>query len=128
MGRLILLLTLPLLAACATPRQTCLVAATRDLATVDQLIAETEANLQRGYAIEPEYYTGSQVGLCVGNGLYTGLGWTYCTVPQTRVRARPVTIDRTVEQQKLRDLKKVRVRAEREARTKLESCDATYPQ
>lgn len=127
MRSLILLAALPLLAACATPREQCLVSATRELTLIDSLIAETQGNLQRGYAVDRQYYTGTRLDLCVGNGYYRGLGWTYCTVPDTRVVDRPVTIDRSVEQQKLRDLRQVRARAEREARTRLEQCNATYP-
>ena len=43
---------LVLLAACGTPQEQCIRYNTRDLRTVDRLIAETEGNLDRGYAIE----------------------------------------------------------------------------
>ena len=45
-------LTLAALAACGTPQEQCISCNTRDLRTVDRLIAESEGNLQRGYAYE----------------------------------------------------------------------------
>ena len=48
----ILTTVLVLLTACGTPQQRCIGAVTRDIRVVDMLIAETEANLARGYAFE----------------------------------------------------------------------------
>ena len=42
------------LAACATPREQCIGQATRDLRVLNSLIAETQGNLARGYAIEEQ--------------------------------------------------------------------------
>ncbi|MBD3765401.1 MAG: hypothetical protein IE927_11935, partial [Rhodobacterales bacterium] len=50
--RVLPVLTLIALAACGTPREQCIARETRDLRTVDRLIAETEENLRRGYALE----------------------------------------------------------------------------
>jgi hypothetical protein len=46
------LVSLALLAACGTPQEQCIDRATRELRTVEGLIAETQANLDRGYALE----------------------------------------------------------------------------
>ncbi len=126
MKRMIPLLLLPLLAACATPRESCVSAAQKELVTIDRLILETRANLQRGYAIDREYYTSSRVDLCVGSRRH-GFGWNYCSVPTTRVRERPVTIDRAAEQRKLSELQQARKRAAQEAQNKLAYCNAKYP-
>ena len=40
------------LTACAAPKERCLLQAQPDLTEIDALIAETEANLDRGYALE----------------------------------------------------------------------------
>ena len=48
--RLILIPLVLLLAGCATPKENCIKSANKDLAVVDRLIAETQANLTRGYA------------------------------------------------------------------------------
>ena len=50
----VLLISLSLLAACGTPQEQCIAAGTRDLRVVEKLIAETEGNLKRGYALEEQ--------------------------------------------------------------------------
>ena len=46
-------LLLPLiLTACGTPQERCITQQTRDLRGVDGLIADTQRNLDRGYAVE----------------------------------------------------------------------------
>lgn len=40
------------LAACGTPQERCIASATRDLQVVNDLIAETEGNIARGYGYE----------------------------------------------------------------------------
>ncbi len=133
MKRMILLLLLSALAACATPRESCLKSATKDLAIVDELILQTQANLSRGYAIDREAYISSRVDLCLGSGNYgyrgrgVGVGWTYCTVPDTRYREKPVPIDGATEQRKLAELKQTRARLVREAEAGLAQCNAKYP-
>ena len=51
MNRVVLPLLL-VLAACGTPQEQCIGRATRDLRTVERLLAETTANLDRGFAYE----------------------------------------------------------------------------
>ena len=48
----IALTTIILLAACGTPQEQCINAATRDARVVDRLIREAEGNLARGYGYE----------------------------------------------------------------------------
>lgn len=132
MNRLILLALLPILAACSTPRESCLRAASRDLVVVDRLIAQVQGNLARGYAVDREPYVTSTVDLCVGNrgyrGIYGGgVGFSYCSRPVTRYRANPVAIDRQTEERKLRELKQTRARLEKQVNANLEACNARYP-
>ena len=47
----VLPLLLLALAACATPQEACINRATRELRTLDDLIAEQRATLARGYAV-----------------------------------------------------------------------------
>ena len=47
-----LLILIPLLVACGTPRENCVAKVTRDQRVVERLITETEQNLKRGYAYE----------------------------------------------------------------------------
>lgn len=51
MPRPLRLAALGLLAACATPQEQCIARETRELRIVESLLAETEANLRRGYAL-----------------------------------------------------------------------------
>ena len=133
MKHLILLLALPALAACSSPRETCLKAATKDLAVVDRLIAETQANLSRGYGIERETYVSNSVDLCLGSGrpLYgrhnVGVGWTYCNRPTTKVRRTPVAIDQAAERRKLNELKQTRARLVKETQSQVTQCNRLYP-
>ncbi|SDL27673.1 hypothetical protein [Aliiruegeria lutimaris] len=120
------LIALLALAGCATPRESCLSTAQRELATIDKLIAETQANLARGYALQREYYTTSRVTMCAGSRR-NSLAWNYCTVPETRVREEPVAIDRATEERKLRELKQTRKQAEAEAQQKIAYCEAKFP-
>jgi hypothetical protein len=119
-----------LLAACATPRQACLRNATADLAVVDRLIAETEANLNRGFAIDREPYVTSGLEFCLGNAARrqnVGVGFTYCNTVETRYREVPRAIDRTAERRKLAELRDTRARLDRQARASIAACEARYP-
>lgn len=132
MRNLILLLALPALLACAPTRQTCLRAATQDVAVVDRLILETQQNLARGYALDREAYVTNSVDLCLGSnrvgfGTGVGVGWSYCNTPTTRYRERPVAIDRAAEQRKLRELQQTRARLIKESEAALEQCNLRYP-
>ncbi len=131
MKQTILLLLAPLLlAACATPRQACLATASRDVATIDRLILETRTNIERGFAVDRELYTGTRVDLCMGSGggrHHRNVGWSYCMVPETRVLSTPVAIDTTLEKRKLAELLEARKRAEKAAAERIGYCDTRYP-
>lgn len=55
---------LTLLAACGTPQEQCIQRNTHDLRTVDRLIAETQGNIDRGYALEDVTITEEHLGYC----------------------------------------------------------------
>ena len=126
-------LALPLLvlfSACGTPQEQCIRQNTRDLRTVDRLIAETEGNIERGYAFETitEYDD----------------YWTYCPQPQVPDAAhvpdrlclqeravtvqRPKAIDLNDEARKLASLKTKRVELSRRAEALIASCKEQYPE
>ncbi len=94
---LALTLTILTLAACATPQERCEAQATRELNTINDLIDETRANLQRGYALETR--TEPRVGLtfCGGNYGHT----RFCTGTRLIERKVPVAIDLEEERKKL---------------------------
>lgn len=124
-------LTLAALAACGTPQEQCISRNTRDLRTVDRLIAEAEGNLDRGYAFETitvyEDY------------------WTYCEQPRPPegepippprlcLDERPVTVERAKaidlqdEARKLAGLKEKRKELARRAEAVIAQCKAEYPE
>ncbi|WP_128515882.1 hypothetical protein [Tabrizicola thermarum] len=125
------LLMLCALAACGTPQEQCISRNTRDLRTVDRLIAETQGNLDRGYAFETitvyEDY------------------WTRCPLPPVAegeppppprlcLDERPVTekrakaIDLNEEARKLDSLKAKRRDLARKAEAVIAQCKAQYPE
>jgi len=130
MKRLVFL-TLATLAACGTPQEQCISRNTRDLRTVDRLIAEAEGNLARGYAFETVT-------------VYEDY-WTYCAQPRPAegqpappprlcLDERPVTtqrpkaIDLRDEARKLEGLKAKRVELARAANAVIAQCKAEYPE
>jgi len=123
--RLVTLAALCLLAACATPREACLRAATAELRTLDRLIARTEADLARGYALEREPYSAATLDFCVGSGRFhdgLGLGLRYCPDVETRYREVPVAIDPAAERRKLAQLRSRRAEEAQRAAAAAEAC------
>lgn len=116
----------PLLAACATPREACVNRASKDLRVLNTLIAETRANVDRGYAIEREAYVTTGFQMCVRSGTDTVEG-VWCRHPETRYRDRQVAIDPAAELRKLRNMRIKRDQLEREARARVAACDRAYP-
>lgn len=114
-----------LLAACASPLERCEARATHDLRVIDSLIAETEANIARGYAISrtPEHET--RLELCM---LPSDSPFLFCEVDTIVMREHPVAIDRAEERRKLASLTAARQEAEARARRALAACRAEYPQ
>ena len=84
------------------------------------LIAETQANLDRGYAIETVNEPRVGFAFCTGRSSNIVL----CTASESNVRDRPVAIDLAAEQEKLDGL--VTKKRELEVRTRraLAQCDA----
>ncbi|MBT9246948.1 hypothetical protein KM031_12860 [Gemmobacter fulvus] len=129
MRRLILLL--PLLAACGTPQEQCISSVTRDQRVVEKLIAETQGNLDRGYAMER--YTTYE------------MDWRNCGRPHHKpgtkpapprmcweeipvTRTRPKAIDLAAEASKLRQLQDKRAQLSRSAQPAIAQCRAQHPE
>ncbi len=131
MKQLIPILLLPALAACATPRDSCFRQASKDLNVVDDLIQQTQQNLQRGYAVQQQPYVTSTVDVCWGGGPFPGpgpgFGWNYCNQPTTTYREVPVAIDTQAEKRKLAELQQTRARLQKETNSRIAQCDGQYP-
>jgi hypothetical protein len=119
------LLLLPL-AACATPQEQCVAAATQDLRVLDALIVETRANIQRGYGVEEEIVPSNGFTYCFGNWGYNS-GINFCSNPGTTTVERAVTIDLDEERKKLRGLEQSRRDAVTRTERALAACEARFP-
>jgi len=125
------------LLACATPQEQCIYEATRELHTVESLLAEVEANIARGYAWEEYQQTTPQ--------------WVQCMVPVppppgvvpppppqmmsslclrdvTETLRRQVPIDPAAEARKRDGLRAKRAELNRAATTRIAQCRALYPE
>jgi len=127
MRQFLLLLLVPLVAACATPREACEARATKDLRVLNRLIAETRANVDRGYALEKETYVATGFRMCVQTDNDT-VHTVWCRHPETRTRTKQVAIDPAAEQRKLRNMIVKRDQLEREARAQVAACQRAYPE
>lgn len=110
------------LAACADPRTRCEAEATRDLRTIEALIAETETNIARGFSIARETDVRPSLQVCLAGDLVQ-----FCSVNEPVVRERPVAIDRAAEQRKLVSLRERRAELQAPTRAALAQCAAQFP-
>jgi hypothetical protein len=132
---LILIPALAALTACGTPQEQCITASTRDLRTVDRLIAETKTNLSRGYAYETEEITRTEWVICeyipvppaTPGGPVPPPKPRYCLDDVTDTIRREVAIDPGLEQRKLAGLQSKRKELGRAASAAVIACQAKYP-
>ena len=127
-------LTLLLLAACGTPQEQCIARNTRDLRTVERLIAESEANLGRGYALEKRTERYRTFEPCLlpsppdANGNPQPPRRAMCPDTRTRTYTVPKSIDLDLEARKLAQLKDKRKQLARAAEPVIAQCRAEYPE
>lgn len=124
------LLMLALLSACGTPQEQCINAGTRDLRTVDRLIAETEANIDRGYALEEVTITQEHWGYCHQHQPegQTPLPPVPCLVEHDITVERAKAIDLADEAKKLEGLKAKRQELAKAAAPLIAQCKAEFPE
>ena len=124
------LIILPLLglAACATPRESCIAAASRDLSVVSQLITQTELNVARGYGIDTRQEVRSIPRICYDERADGTIRTEICDETYVRDVDVPVALDLDSERAKLRQLKEQRARLEGPTEAAIRQCMATYPE
>lgn len=99
-----ILLPLIALTACTTPREDCINSVTRDTRIINSLVAETQGNLSRGYAIAEEQEVRTLRRTCRGKN-EDGSTFRYrCDETETFTTTRPVAIDLNAEKAKLESL------------------------
>lgn len=124
-------LALAIVAGCGTPQEQCISRNTRDLRTVDLLIAEAEGNLKRGYAYETitvyeDYWTTCDLPV-VQEGSPPPKP-RMCLDERPVTQQRPKAIDLNAEAQKLASLQQKRKDLARQAQGVIAQCKAQYPE
>lgn len=121
------------LAACGTPQEQCIRRETRDLRTLDRLIAETQANIERGYALVEVRTVELVPDLCYREGATNPDGTSgrpvafRCFSRDYDVELRPRAIDLNLEKAKLASMVDKRRSLARQAEAAAAQCRAAYP-
>ncbi len=126
----ILIPALLALSACGTPQENCISGATRDMRVVDRLIAETERNLERGYAYETVTLSRTVWRQCGYRGRpgKPAMGPQMCLDDVDYTEQRPKAIDLNAESAKLASLKAKRAAQAKAAGSSIKACKAQYPE
>jgi hypothetical protein len=119
MKRYLLALLLPL-AGCSTSREQCVDRSTRNLQAVDTLIAVTQANIDRGYALDRRSQVSVGLQLCTS----PSANFHFCTGTQSSPKQTPVAIDVAAERRKLAELKARRAVLKRQSDLAVRACVA----
>lgn len=120
------LLLVAALAGCGTPQEQCINAATRDLRTLDRLIAEERATLARGYGYESREVVRHRWQRC--DDWIPGTPRRMCFEPVWQTVRHPVAIDPAAEQRKLDGLLARRAALGTAAAPAIAACRAKYPE
>lgn len=122
------LIPLMALTACATPRESCINDALREVRVLDGLIAETRANIDRGYALDERQDIRTIRDTCSGK-TSTGETFTYrCDRTQTFTTTVPVAIDLNDERAKLESLLQRQASNRAQSDQDIAQCIAVYPE
>ncbi|MEE9387061.1 MAG: hypothetical protein V3U96_00495 [Paracoccaceae bacterium] len=123
MRKIFLVALLPLV-GCVSAQELCIANAGKDIRVLSGLIATTQANITRGYAIHTEEFFDNELQLC---GVIEGEE-VYCEVAVAYSRNIPVAIDLNVEQAKLTSLIKKQAELSNRANSVIAQCQAQYPE
>lgn len=133
MRPVLLLAPFLILAACGTPQEQCIQRATSELRRVENLLAEVQGNIARGYAWEEYTDTITRWEVC-GYEERARKDGTVVRKPQMCLedhdvtRRRQVAIDPAAERRKRDGLIAKRAELTRVARAQIEQCRQLYPE
>ena len=134
MKRIVLGATFGLLTACGTPQEMCILRETRDLRTLNSLIADTEGNIARGFGLQEYTQTVDYWGTCYqpqgagADGVQPPPVAFPCRRDRDITRTRPVAIDLGAERQKLVSMQSKRRDLARVAEGPIAACKAANPE
>ena len=119
---------IPLLAACATPREACLAGVNKDQRVLNRLTVETRGNLDRGFAIETEQKFREVNAICEST-LPDGTEIrTRCKQTEVRDVRVPVAIDLNAERAKLKSLEERQRQMQINSEAARQQCLAANPE
>jgi hypothetical protein len=123
------LFLLPLLAlvACQTPREACISQASENLRTVNSLIAETEANISRGFGLVDRQEVRIRQDICVIENEDGTQSQFICEKQDIVTVQDPVGLDIAAEQAKLASLREQQARLQGQQAATIQACTAAYP-
>jgi len=130
MNRLLFLSLGLTLAACATPQEQCISGASRNLQVVTRLIAETEGNIARGYALAEVVETRPDFVDCTPKPTdeVPDPAPRKCLVDVAQAVTRPVAIDLDAEAAKLASLRAKQADLIEESDAAVRLCLQRYPE
>jgi hypothetical protein len=128
MRKSLFLLPLLAIAACSTPRERCVTDANRPILTLDRLIATTQGNVDRGFALAEVQDVRVLRSTCQGTNEDGSTFRFPCEETETFTRREPVSINVADERIKLEQLRDRRDQAVRDARARTQQCTALYPE
>lgn len=118
--RLIALPFLLLLAACASPQQSCIRAAQADLRAIDAQIAESEAALRRGYRVTQAREGSTTLNICA----WPREPVLFCTTHTPGTGATRTAVLPAAEEARLAELRRERARLVAVTADRIAACPA----
>ncbi len=128
MRKIMMLLPLMALAACETPLQSCLSSATQDLNVINALIAQKQADLQRGYGTVERQEVQSFNRMCPNFNSDGTVDFEWCEQVFVRNIVEPVAIDLRETQALLNQLEEQRRRLTPATNAAVAQCQASFPE
>lgn len=119
-----MLLSLGLLAACATPQEICINRATGELRTLNARISTTQANIERGYAV---HRTREPVAVFSRCSRRDGRSYP-CQSVRYITREAPVSISVAEERRKLLEMRERRDALQVQYGQLVEQCRLAHPE
>lgn len=123
-----LFLVLPLLAACATPREACISQASQQLMTIDALVIETQDNIARGYALATQQQFVPVQKSCTVMDSNSQPIVVPCNEVEVNEVQVPVAIDLNAERAKLASLLERQRQMRGAVDAAVANCIATHPE
>lgn len=123
-----LIMPLLALAACATPREQCINDATRNTKVLSSLVAQTQGNLARGFALEQEQEVRTVTRSCRGENEDGTAFFFPCTKTETVTTTVPTAIDLNAEQAKLSSLQTRLVQSRAASDQAVLQCISIHPE